>query len=130
MIRAKAAVDSVPGCKNKVSCADILALATRDVIVLVSITPPFVIHYSHDGWFVFLFFFLGGRGVGGCLDEPRRAIDYNLRQLWFAKNEMPFHLKLANSLISLESHPIRLTILKGFLWVDYSSKRLVTCEIH
>lgn len=34
VIRAKAAVDSVPGCKNKVSCADILALATRDVIVL------------------------------------------------------------------------------------------------
>ncbi|KAK9683929.1 hypothetical protein RND81_10G175400 [Saponaria officinalis] len=34
VIRAKAAVDSVAGCKNKVSCADILALATRDVIVL------------------------------------------------------------------------------------------------
>ncbi|KAJ8448770.1 hypothetical protein Cgig2_011391 [Carnegiea gigantea] len=34
VIRAKAAVDSVPGCKNNVSCADILALATRDVIVL------------------------------------------------------------------------------------------------
>ncbi|GAB4836907.1 Peroxidase 45 [Ancistrocladus abbreviatus] len=34
VIRAKAAVDSVPGCKNKVSCADILALATRDVIAL------------------------------------------------------------------------------------------------
>lgn len=36
VIKAKAAVDSVPGCKNKVSCADILALATRDVVVLVS----------------------------------------------------------------------------------------------
>lgn len=34
VIRAKAAVESVPGCRNKVSCADILALATRDVIVL------------------------------------------------------------------------------------------------
>ncbi|XP_057424685.1 peroxidase 45-like [Lotus japonicus] len=34
VIKAKAAVDSVPGCQNKVSCADILALATRDVIVL------------------------------------------------------------------------------------------------
>ncbi|XP_038897261.1 peroxidase 45-like [Benincasa hispida] len=34
VIKAKAAVDSVPGCKNKVSCADILALATRDVVAL------------------------------------------------------------------------------------------------
>ncbi|XP_073156451.1 peroxidase 73-like [Henckelia pumila] len=34
VIKAKAAVDKVARCKNKVSCADILALATRDVIVL------------------------------------------------------------------------------------------------
>uniref|UniRef100_A0A803LB26 peroxidase n=1 Tax=Chenopodium quinoa TaxID=63459 RepID=A0A803LB26_CHEQI len=34
VIRAKEAVESVPECKNKVSCADILALATRDVILL------------------------------------------------------------------------------------------------
>ncbi|KAK6151165.1 hypothetical protein DH2020_016097 [Rehmannia glutinosa] len=34
VIKAKAAVDAVPRCKNKVSCADILALATRDVIAL------------------------------------------------------------------------------------------------
>ncbi|KAL7090103.1 hypothetical protein ACP275_12G019800 [Erythranthe tilingii] len=34
VIKAKAAVDAIPRCKNKVSCADILALATRDVIVL------------------------------------------------------------------------------------------------
>lgn len=36
VIKAKAAVDSVPGCTNKVSCADILAMATRDVISLVN----------------------------------------------------------------------------------------------
>jgi len=44
VIKAKAAVDAVPQCRNKVSCADILALATRDVIVLVSssITPKSV----------------------------------------------------------------------------------------
>ena len=35
VIKAKAAVDSDPRCKNKVSCADILALATRDVVALV-----------------------------------------------------------------------------------------------
>lgn len=34
VIKAKAAVDATPGCKNKVSCADILAMATRDVIAL------------------------------------------------------------------------------------------------
>ncbi|XVE71356.1 hypothetical protein DITRI_Ditri10aG0144200 [Diplodiscus trichospermus] len=34
VIKAKAAVDSVPRCRNKVSCADILAIATRDVIAL------------------------------------------------------------------------------------------------
>ncbi|KAJ0491708.1 putative peroxidase [Helianthus annuus] len=32
--KAKAALDSNPNCRNKVSCADILALATRDVIGL------------------------------------------------------------------------------------------------
>lgn len=35
VIKAKEAVDAVPLCRNKVSCADILALATRDVIELV-----------------------------------------------------------------------------------------------
>ncbi|KAF7838019.1 peroxidase 16 [Senna tora] len=34
VIKAKAAVDTDPNCRNKVSCADILALATRDVITL------------------------------------------------------------------------------------------------
>lgn len=34
VVKAKAAVDSDPQCRNKVSCADILALATRDVVVL------------------------------------------------------------------------------------------------
>ncbi|KAL6647669.1 hypothetical protein ACP70R_015106 [Stipagrostis hirtigluma subsp. patula] len=32
--RAKAAVDAVPRCRGRVSCADILAMATRDVIAL------------------------------------------------------------------------------------------------
>ncbi|XP_061992417.1 peroxidase 16-like [Rosa rugosa] len=34
VIKAKAAVDKDPNCRNKVSCADILALATRDVVKL------------------------------------------------------------------------------------------------
>lgn len=36
VVKAKAAVDSNPQCRNKVSCADILALATRDVVNLVT----------------------------------------------------------------------------------------------
>jgi peroxidase len=40
VIRAKAAVDAVPQCTNRVSCADILAMATRDVIALVCIIWP------------------------------------------------------------------------------------------
>lgn len=35
VIKAKEAVDRDPKCRNKVSCADILALATRDVVNLV-----------------------------------------------------------------------------------------------
>ncbi|ESQ31227.1 hypothetical protein EUTSA_v10004576mg [Eutrema salsugineum] len=33
VIKAKKALDAIPSCRNKVSCADILALATRDVVV-------------------------------------------------------------------------------------------------
>jgi hypothetical protein len=33
--KAKAAVEALPGCAGKVSCADILAMAARDVVSLV-----------------------------------------------------------------------------------------------
>ena len=36
VIKAKAAVDAVPRCRNRVSCADILVMATRDAIALVT----------------------------------------------------------------------------------------------
>lgn len=36
VIKAKAAVGRDPGCRNKVSCADILAMSTRDVVALVN----------------------------------------------------------------------------------------------
>ncbi|KAM1021790.1 hypothetical protein ACFX2I_042839 [Malus domestica] len=36
VIKAKATVDRVPNCRNKVTCADILALATRDVVKSLS----------------------------------------------------------------------------------------------
>ena len=35
VIKAKAAVDSNHRCRNRVSCADILAMATRDVVSMV-----------------------------------------------------------------------------------------------
>ncbi|KAF6142348.1 hypothetical protein GIB67_023373 [Kingdonia uniflora] len=35
VIKAKAALDNNPTCRNKVSCADILALATRDVVAMI-----------------------------------------------------------------------------------------------
>ena len=35
VIKAKAAVDANPSCRNKVSCADILTMATRDVVKIV-----------------------------------------------------------------------------------------------
>ena len=38
--RAKAAVDGDPRCANKVSCADILALAARDVVSQVPLPIP------------------------------------------------------------------------------------------
>ncbi|KAK9670286.1 hypothetical protein RND81_13G191500 [Saponaria officinalis] len=34
VIKAKAAIDKVPSCRNRVSCADILTIATRDVVDL------------------------------------------------------------------------------------------------
>jgi hypothetical protein len=39
VMSAKAAVDSDPQCRYMVSCADILALAARDAVFLVSRTP-------------------------------------------------------------------------------------------
>ena len=43
VIRAKAAVDAVPQCRNKVSCSDILAMAARDVVALVHMLPSLTI---------------------------------------------------------------------------------------
>ena len=48
VVKAKAAVDSDPQCTNKVSCADILALATRDVVVLVCENKTLVFSFSNS----------------------------------------------------------------------------------
>lgn len=45
VVKAKEAVDEVSSCKNKVSCADILALATRDVVALVWICQTYYLQH-------------------------------------------------------------------------------------
>ncbi|KAI9165655.1 hypothetical protein LWI28_018143 [Acer negundo] len=78
VIKAKAAVDKIPACKNKVSCADILAMATRDVIAL-SGGPKYAVELGRlDG--------LSSKAsdVNGKLPQP----NFNLNQLnsMFAAN--------------------------------------------
>ncbi|KAJ4963199.1 hypothetical protein NE237_023138 [Protea cynaroides] len=49
VIKAKAAVDATSGCTNKVSCADILAMAARDVVALAG-GPSFAVELGRlDG---------------------------------------------------------------------------------
>lgn len=47
VIKAKAAIDRDARCQNKVSCADILAIATRDVVALVNITSSCHFSFLH-----------------------------------------------------------------------------------
>ncbi|XP_061338890.1 peroxidase 51-like [Gastrolobium bilobum] len=71
VIKAKEAVDAVPLCRNKVSCADILAMATRDVIALAG-GPYYEVELGRfDG--------LRSKAsdVHGRLPQP----DFNLNQL-------------------------------------------------
>ncbi|XP_057542960.1 peroxidase 50 [Amaranthus tricolor] len=78
VIKAKAAVDAVPGCTNNVSCADILALAARDVVNLAG--GPF--------WKVELGRFDGlvstASSVNGRLPQP--TDDLNRLNSLFASN--------------------------------------------
>ncbi|KAJ4826664.1 Peroxidase 51 [Turnera subulata] len=78
VIKAKQAVDAVPGCRNKVSCADILVMAARDVIAL-SGGPSYAVELGRlDG--------LSSKAsnVNGKLPQPT----FNLNQLTslFASN--------------------------------------------
>ncbi|OIV93785.1 hypothetical protein TanjilG_07688 [Lupinus angustifolius] len=71
VIKAKAAVDAVPQCKNKVSCADILALATRDVIALAG-GPSYSVELGRFDGLV-----SRASDVNGKLPQP----GFNLNQL-------------------------------------------------
>ncbi|CAN8328347.1 unnamed protein product [Cochlearia groenlandica] len=78
VIKAKQAVDAVPSCRNKVSCADILTIATRDVVNLAG--GPF---YKVE---------LGRRdGVSSTASSvegklPKPTLDVNQLTSLFAKN--------------------------------------------
>ncbi|CAK9315289.1 unnamed protein product [Citrullus colocynthis] len=78
VIKAKAAVDAVPGCKNKVSCADILVMATRDVISLAR-GPSYAVELGRKDGLV-----SRASDVEGKLPQPT----FNLNQLnaMFAAN--------------------------------------------
>ncbi|CAL0330780.1 unnamed protein product [Lupinus luteus] len=71
VIKAKAAVDAVPQCKNKVSCADILALATRDVVALAG-GPSYSVELGRFDGLV-----SRASDVNGRLPQP----GFNLNQL-------------------------------------------------
>lgn len=47
VIKAKQALDAVATCRNKISCADIITMATRDVVNLVSMTHSSLSHFFY-----------------------------------------------------------------------------------
>lgn len=71
VIKAKAAIDAIPRCRNKVSCADILTMATRDVVALTG-GPSYAVELGRlDG------LSSTAASVNGRLPQP----NFNLNQL-------------------------------------------------
>ncbi|RLN40050.1 hypothetical protein C2845_PM01G27380 [Panicum miliaceum] len=79
VIKAKAALDAVPACTNQVSCADILALATRDVIALAG-GPSYAVELGRLDGLVSL-----STNVDGKLPPPSFDLD-QLTTLFAANN--------------------------------------------
>ncbi|XP_008792666.1 peroxidase 51-like [Phoenix dactylifera] len=78
VIKAKEAVDAVPQCRNKVSCADILAMATRDVVALAG-GPSYAVELGRlDG------LSSTAKSVNGKLPQP--TFDLNQLSAIFAAN--------------------------------------------
>ncbi|CAN8264161.1 unnamed protein product [Cochlearia groenlandica] len=80
VIKAKKALDAFPKCKNKVSCADILALATRDVVVAAG-GPTYRVELGRRDGLVST-----ASSVNGNLPGPNDKVD-KLNKL-FAKNKL------------------------------------------
>nr|AAO45182.1 peroxidase 1 [Artemisia annua] len=69
VIKAKAAVDANPSCRNKVSCADILTMATRDVVKIAG-GPSYSVELGRlDG------LSSTAASVGGNLPKPNQNLD-------------------------------------------------------
>jgi len=78
VIKAKEAVDAVPNCRNKVSCADILTMATRDVVNLAG-GPQYAVELGRrDG------LSSSASSVTGKLPKP--TFDLNQLNALFAEN--------------------------------------------
>ncbi|CAA0412675.1 Peroxidase 35 [Arabidopsis thaliana] len=80
VIKAKKALDAIPSCKNKVSCADILALATRDVVVAAK-GPSYAVELGRFDGLVST-----AASVNGNLPGPNNKVT-ELNKL-FAKNKL------------------------------------------
>lgn len=143
VIKAKAAVDSNPKCRNKVSCADILAIAARDVVNLVhtyliycikkfnilglKLNSPFVYICLQKGG-PFYKVELGRRdGRVSAISSVQHHIpspDFNLNQLTslFAANGLNI-----TDLVALSGTNINCLLLHSLLHVD-TCKRKGKCE--
>uniref|UniRef100_A0A1J3ILS8 Peroxidase n=1 Tax=Noccaea caerulescens TaxID=107243 RepID=A0A1J3ILS8_NOCCA len=80
VIKAKKALDAIPSCKNKISCADILTLATRDVVVAAG-GPSYTVELGRFDGLVST-----AESVNGNLPGPNDKVD-KLNAL-FAKNKL------------------------------------------
>ncbi|KAF8695505.1 hypothetical protein HU200_037434 [Digitaria exilis] len=76
VIRAKAAVDAVPRCRNRVSCADVLAMATRDAIALAG-GPSYAVELGR----------LDGLTPRAAVVRPRPA-HHAVRRQWSLQTDM------------------------------------------
>lgn len=89
VIKAKEALDAVPNCRNKVSCADILTMATRDVVNLAG-GPQYDVELGRlDG------LSSTAASVGGKLPHP--TDDVNKLTSLFAKNGLSLNDMIALS---------------------------------
>ncbi|KAL1196489.1 Peroxidase 73 [Cardamine amara subsp. amara] len=80
VIKAKKALDAIPSCKNKISCADILTIATRDVVVAAG-GPSYEVELGRFDGLVST-----AASVNGNLPGPNDKVD-KLNAL-FAKNKL------------------------------------------
>ncbi|CAA7035889.1 unnamed protein product [Microthlaspi erraticum] len=89
IVRAKQALDAVPNCRNKVSCADIITIATRDVITIVG-GPKYEVELGRfDG------LSSTAASVQGKLPQP--TDDFNKLTSHFAKNGLTLNDMIALS---------------------------------